>query len=90
MIKFIGNANLLECLNVKVEFILILIKQSFYRQIIITTILEMLFQVKFDYLKEKNRDRAVNCNASTQTVIDNFLKNLSDDTVARIPKFKHI
>ena len=56
----------------------------------ITTILEMLFQVKFDYLKKKNRDRAVNYNASTQTVIDNFLKNLSDDTVARLPKFKHI
>ena len=50
----------------------------------------MLFQAKFDYLKKKNRDRAVNYNESIQTVTDNFLKNLSDDTVARIPKFKHI
>ncbi|CAF4035749.1 unnamed protein product, partial [Rotaria sp. Silwood1] len=33
---------------------------------------------------------AVNYNESTQTVIDNCLNNLSDNTVARIPKFKHI
>ena len=58
-------------------------------KIMIIIILEMLFQVKFDYLK-KIRDRAVNYNESTQTVIDNCLYNLSDDTVARIPKFKHI
>ena len=69
---------------------LILLIQSFYMKIIITIILEMLFQVKFDYLKKKNRDRAVYYNESTQTVIDNRLDNLSDDTVARIPKFKHI
>ena len=40
--------------------------------------------------KEKIRDRAVNYNESTQIVIDNCLDNLSDDTVARIGKFKHI
>ena len=40
--------------------------------------------------EEKIRDRAVNYNESTQTVIDNCLDNLFDDTVARIPKFKHI
>ena len=40
--------------------------------------------------EEKLRDRAVNYNESTQTVTDNCLDKLSDDTVARIPKFKHI
>ena len=40
--------------------------------------------------EEKIRDHAVSYNESTQTVIDNCLDNLSDDTVARIPKFKHI
>ena len=36
--------------------------------------------------EEKIRDRAVNYNESSQTVLDNCLNNLSDDTVARIPK----
>ncbi|CAF1414595.1 unnamed protein product [Rotaria sp. Silwood1] len=40
--------------------------------------------------EEKIRDRAINYNESTQTVIDNCLMNLSDNAVARIPKFKHI
>ena len=40
--------------------------------------------------EEKIRDRAVNYNESTQTVIDNCLINLSDNAVARIPNFKHI
>ena len=40
--------------------------------------------------REKIRHRAVNYNESTQTVIGNCLDNLSDDTVTRIPKFKHI
>ena len=40
--------------------------------------------------EEKIRDRAINYNESTQTVIDNCLINLSDNAVARIPKFKHI
>ena len=40
--------------------------------------------------EEKLRDRAVNYVESTQTVTDNCLDKLSDDTVARIPKFKHI
>ena len=40
--------------------------------------------------EEKIRDRAVNYNESTETVVDNCLDNLSDDTVRRIPKFKHI
>ena len=45
---------------------------------------------KVRLFEEKIRDRAVNYKESTQTVIDNCLDNLSDDTVARIPKFKHI
>ncbi len=40
--------------------------------------------------EEKIRDRAINYNESTQTVIDNCLINLSDNAVARIPNFKHI
>ena len=40
--------------------------------------------------EEKIRNRAVNYNESTQTLTDNCLDKLSDDTVARIPKFKHI
>jgi len=40
--------------------------------------------------EEKIRDRAINYNESTQTVIDNCLMNLSDNAVARIPNFKHI
>ena len=40
--------------------------------------------------EEKIRDPVVNYNESTHAVIDNCLDNLSDDTVARIPKFKHI
>ncbi len=40
--------------------------------------------------EEKVRDRAVNCNESTQTVIDHYLTNVSDHAVARLPKFKHI
>ena len=44
--------------------------------------------MKFSYLKI--RDRAVNYNESTQTVIDTCLNNLSEDSVARTPKFKHI
>ena len=45
---------------------------------------------KVRLFEEKIHDRAVNYNESTQTVIDNCLDNLSDDTVARISKFKHI
>ena len=37
--------------------------------------------------EEKIRDRSVNCNESTQTVIDNCLDNLSGDTLTRVPKF---
>ncbi|CAF3860645.1 unnamed protein product [Rotaria sp. Silwood1] len=40
--------------------------------------------------EEKFRDRAVNCNENTQTVLDNCLTDLSDLAVARIPNFKHI
>jgi len=40
--------------------------------------------------EEKVRDRAVNCNENTQTVLDNCLTDLSDLAVARIPNFKHI
>jgi len=40
--------------------------------------------------EEKIRDRAINYNESTQTVIDNCLMILSDNAVARIPNFKHI
>ena len=38
-------------------------------------------------VEERIRHRTVNYNESTQTVIDNCLKNFSDDTVAQIPKF---
>ena len=41
-------------------------------------------------LKEKLRDRAVNYNESTQTIIGNCLNYISDDIVACIPKFKYI
>ena len=41
-------------------------------------------------VEEKIHDLAVNYNESTQIVVDNCFDNLSDDTVARIPKFKHI
>ena len=40
--------------------------------------------------EEKIRDRAVNYNETTQTVIDNCLKNLSDHAVVRLPAFKKI
>ena len=52
-------------------------------------ILEMLFKVKFDYLKKKFVIVLLTI-MSLQTVIDNCLDNLSDNTVARIPKLKHI
>ena len=91
MIKFIGNANLFERLNVKVELILILLIRSFYIKInndhnhlgnAVSSVVPLF--------EEKIRDRAVNYNESTQTAIDNCLDNLSDDTVASITKFKHI
>jgi hypothetical protein len=40
--------------------------------------------------EEKIRDRAINCNETTQTIINNCLTNLSDIAVARLPAFKHI
>ena len=40
--------------------------------------------------EENIRDHGINYNESIQTVIDNCLNNSSDDTVAHIPKFKHI
>ena len=40
--------------------------------------------------EEKVRDRAMNCNEATQTVIDNCLVNLSDNAIARLPNFKHV
>ncbi|CAF1040298.1 unnamed protein product [Didymodactylos carnosus] len=40
--------------------------------------------------EDKVRSRAVNTNESTQDVINNCLKNVSDQMVARIPDFKHI
>ncbi|CAF3518795.1 unnamed protein product, partial [Rotaria socialis] len=41
-------------------------------------------------LEEKVRDRAMNCNEATQTVIDICLVNLSDNAIARLPNFKHV
>ena len=58
-------------------------------KIINASILEMLFQVKFDYLK-KTFVIVLSTIVNLQTVIDNRLNNLSDDIVARIPKFKQI
>ncbi|CAF1284973.1 unnamed protein product [Rotaria sordida] len=40
--------------------------------------------------EEKIRVRAVNCNETTQTIIENCLTNLPDEAVARLPNFKHI
>jgi hypothetical protein len=40
--------------------------------------------------EEKIRDRAINYNETTQTVIDNCFTNLSDNVVAHLPVFKHI
>ena len=90
-VKFVGNANLFERLNVKVEFILynsmntiILHENNNHNH------LGNVLSSGVRLFEEKIRDRAVNYNESTQTVIDNCLDNLSDDTIARIPKFKHI
>ncbi|CAF3241115.1 unnamed protein product [Rotaria sp. Silwood2] len=46
--------------------------------------------IEIRLFKEKVRDRATNSNESTQAVIDNFLTNLSDHAVVRLPDFKHI
>lgn len=40
--------------------------------------------------EEKIRDREINYNEITQAIIDCCLTNLSDNTVARLPNFKHI
>ena len=40
--------------------------------------------------EEKICDRAIICNESIQAVTDICLTNLSDNTVARLPNFKHI
>ncbi|CAF2794038.1 unnamed protein product [Rotaria sp. Silwood2] len=88
MIKFIGNANLFERLNV--EFILILLIQSFLHENNNHNHLGNAVSSEIRLFEETIRDRAVNYDEPTQTVIDNCLNNLSDDTVARIPKFKHI
>ncbi|CAF1021640.1 unnamed protein product [Didymodactylos carnosus] len=40
--------------------------------------------------EDKVRSRAVNTNESTQDVIDNCLKNVSDQMVVRLPNIKHI
>ncbi len=40
--------------------------------------------------EEKVRDRAVNYNEKTQTIIDTCLKNLCDNVVACLPDFKHV
>ena len=80
-----------ERLNVKVEFILynsintiVLHENNHHNH------LGNALSSEVRLFEEKIRDHAVNYNESSQTVIDNCLNNLSDDTVARIPKFKHI
>ncbi|CAF2882186.1 unnamed protein product [Rotaria sp. Silwood2] len=40
--------------------------------------------------QEKIRFRAVSTNENTQSVVDNCLKDVSDQTVARLPNFKYI
>ena len=40
--------------------------------------------------QDKIRSRAMNNNESTQNVIDNCLRNVSDQMVARLPNFKYI
>jgi hypothetical protein len=40
--------------------------------------------------QDKVRSRAMNTNESTQNVIDNCLRNVTDQMVARLPNFKYI
>jgi hypothetical protein len=40
--------------------------------------------------QDKIRSRAINTNESTQNVIDNCLRNVTDQMVARLPNFKYI
>ncbi|CAF4056774.1 unnamed protein product [Rotaria sordida] len=46
--------------------------------------------IEIRIFEEKVRDRAINSNETTQTVIDNCLTNLSDYAVARFPDFERI
>ena len=45
---------------------------------------------KFDFFQDKIRSRAVNTTESTQQVIDNCLRDVTDQMVARLPNFKHV